>query len=110
LEGSIVSDSSGGSNCYGAIADRGHNVVSDASCGFTQPTSMSGIDPLLAPLALNAPGMTRTHALKPGSPAIGAGPTTVGDGGCPPSDQRGVSRIAYARSCDVGAYEIGDSS
>lgn len=36
LEGTIVSDSSAASSCYGTMTDRGHNLSSDDSCGFSQ--------------------------------------------------------------------------
>lgn len=57
-------------------------------------------DPLLDPLQDNG-GLTETHALRFGSPAI--------DGcsiGCPPpyTDQRGISR-PQGSDCDIGAYE-----
>ncbi len=48
-----------------------------------------------------------THALLPGSPAIGAGsPAAPGTGGnaCETTDQRGMSRPQGDR-CDMGAYE-----
>jgi hypothetical protein len=58
-------------------------------------------DPLLAPLADNG-GLTRTHALGAGSPAIDAGDDAGWD-----TDQRGTGypRIRNARA-DIGAYEV----
>ncbi len=65
------------------------------------------IDPLLGPLADNG-GSTLTHALLPGSPAIGAGDAALrpGVGATPEFDQRGApfSRVVGAR-IDIGAVE-----
>ncbi len=83
----------------GAIVDGGHNLNSDASCAFTDPTSLSNTDPLLGPLADNG-GPTLTMALLPGSPAIGAADGTS----APPTDQRGFPRPAD--SADIGAYQF----
>jgi uncharacterized delta-60 repeat protein len=87
-------------NVAGGIFDGGHNICSDASAGFTSPSSRSSTDPLLAPLGDNG-GPTPTLALLPGSPAIDAGD----DSACPPTDQRGVSR-PQGLSCDIGAFEL----
>ncbi len=58
-------------------------------------------DPKIGPLAMNG-GLTKTHALLAGSPAIGHG----NDAACPATDQRGVTRPAPAGGhCDVGSYE-----
>jgi hypothetical protein len=60
-------------------------------------TGVTMADPLLGPLQDNG-GPTKTMALMPGSPAIGAG------SGCPKTDQRGTPRTG---SCDIGAYQHG---
>lgn len=79
---------------------------SDGKVDFV-PAAGVLIEDILAPLALNDPGMTTTHALVAGSPAIDA----VEFGVCPPTDQRGVSRPldgdgdTVAR-CDIGAFEL----
>lgn len=98
----------------GALVSLGHNLSTDTSCepahiiepnvsgGLDQPTDLNNTPALLAPLALNAPGSTKTHALLPGSPAIDKG------GDCSPTDQRGVPRPQGA-ACDIGAYEVGVS-
>jgi hypothetical protein len=66
------------------------------------------IDPLLGPLADNG-GPTLTHALLPGSPAIGAGDPALlpGSNGVPEFDQRGApfTRVAGA-TIDMGAFEF----
>lgn len=84
-------------NCSGIIiTDEGHNLqYGDTSCGAGFLTA----NPLLGPLRDNG-GPTLTMALLPGSPAIDAGDSV----GCPPTDQRGVSR-PQLNGCDIGAYE-----
>ncbi len=65
------------------------------------------IDPLLGPLADNG-GLSPTHALLAGSPAVNAGDlnSVTGTDGVPEFDQRGnrFGRIASGR-IDLGAYE-----
>ena len=97
LSNSIVSGSTG-ADIFGPINDLGHNLVQDGS-GLTDPTSKSG-DPMLAPLADNG-GLTPTHHLIFGSPAIHAGDCA---GGTLTIDQRGVAR-PQSFGCDIGAYE-----
>lgn len=87
-------------NGIGSLIDSGHNLSSDASCAFTNASSMNNTDPLLASLANNG-GPTWTMALQPGSPAIDAGDTTV----APATDQRGYLRSAGA-TADIGAFEF----
>ncbi|MDQ2785725.1 MAG: right-handed parallel beta-helix repeat-containing protein [Chloroflexota bacterium] len=99
-----------GLDINGAVTSNGNNLIGDASGssgvsngtkGDIAGTDTSPVDPLLAPLALNAPGTTQTHALGPASPAIDAG------GACPSgvtTDERGVGRPQDA-ACDIGAYE-----
>ena len=62
---------------FGALnsfTSAGYNLLGtgDALADFNQPGDLTNQVPLLAPLALNG-GLTRTHALLPGSPAIDAG-------------------------------------
>ena len=94
----IVSGSTGG-DIVGAVNDLGFNLVQDGS-GLTEPTSISA-DPMLAPLDDNG-GLTPTHRLIFGSPAIHAGNCL---GGAVTTDQRGVARPQDPFGCDIGAYE-----
>ncbi len=88
----IIANTIGGSNCFGAIGDDLNNLADDTSCG-TIPSSLFGLDPNLT----DNGGPTRTHALLEGSNAIEAA------GFCSsPADQRGAPRID---ACDIGAYE-----
>jgi hypothetical protein len=68
----------------------------------TVPADTITADPMLFPLAENG-GLTRTHALKPGSPAIDAG----NNGGNFTNDQRGSGfpRVVGANA-DIGAFEL----
>jgi hypothetical protein len=90
------------------ITSLGFNLISDGSgCDLTVVsgdqvgTTATPIDPLLSPLQDNG-GLTQTHALLAGSPAIDAA-----SGDCPPpaTDQRGVARPQGAK-CDIGAFEL----
>lgn len=93
----------------GNLVSLGHNLSTDNSCqsigtgGLNKPTDLNNTPAQLAPLALNSPGSTTTHALLPGSPAVDKG------GDCLPVDQRGVPRPQGA-ACDIGAYEVGDAT
>ena len=72
--------------------------------GVSPPGTLTS-DPKLVALADNG-GPTRTHALDPSSPAIGAGSNPLNL----PSDQRGAgfSRV-FARFVDIGAFQSGDA-
>jgi hypothetical protein len=96
------------------IVSLGHNLDSDGSCGLSDPTDLSTVDPLLGPLADNG-GPTPTHALLAGSPALDAippGDCTWDDDGDPATpdvplatDQRGAAR-PQGSARDIGAVEV----
>lgn len=88
-----------GSNSFGALTDGGHNLSSDASCGFSSAGSLNNTDPVLGPLD-DYGGLTPTIPLLAGSPAIDGGDPT----NHPPTDQRGRTR-PYGPAADIGAYE-----
>jgi hypothetical protein len=91
----------GGTGNFNSSA--GHNlIVSTNGCILINNTSgnLYGVDPLLGPLQNNG-GLTFTHALLLGSPAINAG----GAADTTPFDQRGVPRPQGPAS-DIGAYEF----
>ncbi len=87
-----------------ALQSMGYNIIGNDADAIisSKPTDQIGtpaapIDPLLGPLANNG-GLTLTHALQSGSPAI-----NHGDPGAPPNDQRGYGRAGVP---DVGAFEF----
>ena len=92
----------GGQNCGGddaAFDTLGNNLENRDTCALTAPDDLPDSFAGLGPLADNG-GRTRTHALLGGSDAINAGNLI----GCPPADQRGVSR-PQGPACDIGAFE-----
>jgi CSLREA domain-containing protein len=101
-----------GANCSVPILSAGYNLANDTSCSLSGTGDLSGVDPKLDFWADNG-GLTRTHALKPGSPAIDAGNPAgcTDDVGSPIlTDQRGFPRpmdgnVDGTAVCDMGAYE-----
>ena len=97
--------------CSADIASHGYNLTDDPTPQYLdQPTDQFGTDPLLRPLADNG-GPTRTHALKPGSPALDSGDRSGSN-----RDQRGYLRgydqTAVANvgdGSDIGALEQDDT-
>lgn len=99
-------------NCVGAVQfnpdiTKQQNLSTDATCPFPPGTNLVVGNPFIEPLGDNG-GPTRTHALRPGSPAIdaafcvGFAPVTL--------DQRGSARPIDGNSdgvalCDIGAFE-----
>ena len=98
---------------HNSFTSQGHNIIGDSSleydptkCGrcaaidaFNKTGDQTGVtDPKLGSLQDNR-GLSQTHALLTGSPAINRGSTTLA------TDQRGVSRPQGAAD-DVGAFEL----
>jgi len=106
LQSTIVADNfSGGDRSdaggySGATLSGMNNLVMTSNLTLPPDTLMS--DPRLEPLADNG-GLTFTHALSPGSPAIDAGNNEANFD----YDQRtdGFARVVGAAS-DIGAYEV----
>ncbi|MFQ6023537.1 MAG: DUF4347 domain-containing protein, partial [Acidiferrobacterales bacterium] len=99
-----------GANSVVTLTSLGSNIDSDGTAnglvdGVNNDqvgTAGTPIDPLLGPLQDNG-GMTKTHALLAGSPAINAGTAA----GAPATDQRGILRDAAP---DIGAFESTSSN
>jgi len=89
---------------WGSLTDLGFNLGSNLQYNnqtvFTNSTSHSGVNTMLAPSVAMNGGPTATFALLPGSAAIDA----VTNGGYPATDQRGFSR-AHGFAADSGAVE-----
>jgi hypothetical protein len=97
-------------NCANSsqVIDRGNNIDSGTSCGFTSRGSLSNTNPQLDPAGLaNNGGPTQTIALQAGSPAINVATCF------PKTDQRGYKRpgidsmtsLPFHR-CTIGACEF----
>ncbi|MFC1777574.1 choice-of-anchor Q domain-containing protein [Pseudomonadota bacterium] len=100
MSNSIIANSTG-ADCedkFAALASNINNLIEDGTCATDAVNLVTG-DPLLGPLQDNG-GLTPTHALLTGSPAIDAGDSTE----CAAKDQRGIDR--NSASCDIGAFEI----
>lgn len=104
----IVAANTGGtsaaSDYSGSLTEGGQNVIGiDDGTLFTSSqtgsTAGGALDPLLNALMDNG-GLTDTHSLQTGSPAIDMGSTS----GPPATDQRNAPRDA---SPDAGSYEFG---
>lgn len=105
IESTIIANNSAGSvpddfsHDSGSPLSGSNNLI--ATSRFATPAGTITDDPMLLPLTDNG-GPTPTHALKPGSPAIGRGNNAAGL----ENDQRGIgySRVSGGTT-DIGAYE-----
>ncbi len=110
IQNSIVANNNGANNCAvtgGTFTDGGNNLDNGTSCGFSGAVGQN-TNPQLGALANNG-GVTQTHALLTGSPAINAGNNAKAVdafGAALTTDQRGAG---FARTTnttvDIGAYE-----
>lgn len=100
------------SDCYTvfhSVESQGWNLVGDTTnCSISGTTfgNITGVDPLLAPLAKDG-AATSTMELLAGSPAINKGETGCQDpvGAALSTDQVGTPRPG-ASACDIGASEV----
>ena len=99
------SATSSGPDCDGTVDSIGYNLIGDTeNCTFNNTTGdAQGIDSSLGSLDDHG-GLTETHPLLLGSPAINGGNPSGCSGSEGPltTDQRGFSRLGV---CDIGAYE-----
>lgn len=94
-----------------SIVSLGYNLTDDPTPVFlNQATDWINTDPLLRPLADNG-GPTKTHALRPGSPALDSGDRSGSNtdqrGLVRPYDQPGVTNVSDGS--DIGALEQDDT-
>jgi hypothetical protein len=102
--GTILAGTGGTANCAVPLSETtGFNLSTDSSCGLSKKTDLTGVNPMLKPLANNG-GPTSTQALPRSSPAVNSGGLPAGSS-CPAADQRGESR-PWGPACDIGAYEL----
>lgn len=108
LLNTLITNGAGSKNCQltSPLTSQGNNLENADTCALRGAADRVGQDPLLGPLTNNG-GLTPTHALLAGSPAIDAG-NSAGEL-CPATDQRGAPRPA-GRGCDIGAYEAGGAA
>jgi CSLREA domain-containing protein len=102
VQNSIVAGGGGGAqNCTRGVQSLGDNIDNGSTCAFAAIGDMSSTNPLIGPLQFNG-GLTKTHNLLGGSPAIDAATS-----GCPGAftDQRDVAR-PQGPACDIGAVEV----
>jgi len=102
--GTILAGAGATPNCTVSLSETaGFNLSTDSSCGLSKKTDLTGVDPMLKPLADNG-GPTMTQALPRSSPAVNSGGLPASSS-CPAADQRGESR-PWGPACDIGAYEL----
>lgn len=105
LSHTIVAGNMGdeGNDLYGKATSEGYNLIGDTTMTAFQAQTgdLVNQDPKLGGLQYHG-GLTYTHALGSGSPAIDAG--NAASVGLPAVDQRGFGRMANGTP-DMGAYE-----
>ncbi len=113
IRNTIIGDNSSG-DFFGSLNSQGYNLIEDIGNTTITTTApgpvITGQDPQLLPLG-NYGGVTKTHALKPSSPAIDKGLLTTDPATA--VDQRGLPRpfdfLSVANGSgdgsDIGAYE-----
>ncbi|MCA9111997.1 MAG: hypothetical protein KDA52_18740, partial [Planctomycetaceae bacterium] len=105
VENTIIGDNTSdgnGPDVNGAINSLGHNLITDTtdSTGFGATGDLLNMSPQLSPLA-NFGGLTESHNLLPGSPAIDSASNATS----PVTDQRGIPR-PQGIGFDIGAVEL----
>jgi hypothetical protein len=108
----IVAAPVGASSCGTPLTSGGFNIDDGTSCGFTQSSDLSGVDPGLDPALRDNGGPTFTHALLSTSVAIDHGKAFGAI-----TDQRELPRLRDSGAAanalggdgsDTGAFELQD--
>ena len=124
FQNTIIANNQVGTNrnnirdCAGTLTSQGYNLIRTTPPGECNVAPVTGdlfsSQPFLGPLQNNG-GLTQTHALLAGSPAIDAGnPNGCVDSTGPlPTDQRGLPRAFDGNGdnsavCDIGAFELNE--
>jgi hypothetical protein len=110
IRNTIVANAIGeADSCNVPQGSTGFNLDEDGSCGFSEPTDLTGaagLDPVLR----DNGGPTPTHALLPGSPALDRGSafgSSTDQRGLPrPVDFATVSNTEGGDGSDIGAFEL----
>lgn len=92
---------------HNLIGENGVSGVEGATLAASDIVPTVGISAILAPLG-DYGGLTQTHLLVPGSPAINAGDIALIPAGVT-TDQRGFPRIQDG-TVDIGAMEVGSAT
>lgn len=87
-------------NCVGGVSTSSESLEDANTCGLVGAGDLPNTDPMIGPLGLNG-GLTQTHPLLAGSPAIDAAGFSSES-----RDQRGFPRPIF-EAADIGAYEFG---
>ena len=102
ISASIIGKSNISPDCNTpTLSSLGYNVEQGTGCGLGNTADVTGVDPLLGPLANNG-GLTKTRAVLQNSPAINRVPVLTCSGTA--TDQRGIAR-PVGSACDSGSYE-----
>jgi hypothetical protein len=104
LDHTIVANNTAatGPDINGTVTANWSLVENTTGATINGANNITGLDPVLDVLADNG-GPTRTHAVRVGSPALGAGDPAFA--GPPNNDQRGAPFVREFGTIDIGAYE-----
>ena len=95
-----------GNDLGSSFTSWGVNLFDDHTLAAPLESDLVGVDtsanPVISPALADNGGITPTHALVSGSPAINAGPDSYR---FPSNDQRNQRRGSHGTAADIGAYE-----
>ena len=111
LSNSIIANTIGQNDIYGNVFSGDYNLVEDPGGILPGAHNITGLDPMLGPLADNG-GPTMTHSLLCGSPAIDAGVADAlstdqrGAGFARTFDDPAMANAVDGDGTDIGAFEV----